>query len=578
MAYKTYHWIGGSTGSTLASRFDWNVASNWRIVTLNDWGGEPIIQIPSESPSGTDTVIIGGNFIIPEGGETLVPFDCISPLLFGGFSGDVSSGGWTDSTYGATGTTYSSTLLQTIIKGNKSKENFNDTDYAINYPFKIIGGGITAGTISTLKSFNLVQGMSFSNWDYLLNNADTRQKAGLKLKTADLILETDASRGLTHHSYLKSLSGWPITVELTLVDNYGSMVGSRDIVTTVDMNCVNTKLKLLNSKVSYINFDQPTIWWPWGKDSPLWTTDSRNGDRCYLDLVKCTVENIDCKSFLVASTDVNCLIGKFNLVPKTTENGGKHRIHFVAPLSLGGTYDTLAAALALRKNPVLSGVTLANINIDLSATTGITLDVDPFNIDGTNVSYMPPLLKLGNPPINTSFPSGITFNCNGIRIVQPVVIVNTYLGKTCYPKYLVYIQSAVNIKTLDVTNTIFSFGQFKTGTSVPLTIQNLILRGESQYNSATTPVDWRIGEVSTNRILGGVVSENPRHIEPYNGRVSSESVTQAYLMGFSGASIIQADTTVNFIPYSIDGNSNTRINQYYINFEEFENIRSLDNR
>ena len=576
--FNTYHWIGGSTGSTLASRFDWNIASNWRIVKPNYWGGEPIVETPSEPPSENDTVIIGGHFSLPEGGETLVPFNCVSPLLFGGFSGDLSNGGWTDSTYGATGTTYSSSLLQMIIKGNKSKENFNDLDYAINYPFKIIGGGITAGTISTLKTLNLVQGMSSSNWDYLLNAANARQKAGLKVKTADLILETDESRGLSYSYAHTTPAGLPITVELTLADNYGSAVGSQNIITSVSMNCVNTKLKLLNSKVSYINFDQPIIWWPWGKDDPRWNTDYRNADRCYIDLVKCTVEDINCTSFLVASTDVDCLIGKINVVPKSVELGGKHRIHFVGPLSLGGTYDTLAAALALRKNPVLRGVTLPNINIDLSATTGLTLSVYPFDVDGTNVSYMPALLKLGNPPITAGTPSGVTFNCGGINIVQPLIIVNTFLGKTCYPKYHVHMQSAMNVKTLDVTNTIFSFGQFRSGANVPLSIKNLILRGQSEYNSTNTPLDWRIGEVSTNGVFGGVVSENPRSIEPYNSRISYDSVNQNYELGFSGASIIQADTTINFIPYSIDGNSNTRTNQYYINPEEFENIRSLDNR
>lgn len=518
-----YYWIGGSTGSTSASRFEWNVASNWRTVKDVIWG-DPAVEVSTEIPGPYDVAIVGGYYNNgSEGGETLVPFTATSPLLFGGFSGDLSNGGWTDSTYGSTGTTYTTSLYSFIVKGKKSKDNFNDLDYSINYPFKIIGGGISAGTISTLKGLSLVSGMNSSNWDYLLTNATSRQKQGLKLKTNDVIIETDASRGITSGtaSELSSPANAPIIVELELIDNYGHGTSIKDIQTSVDFNSVNTNVKLVNSKINYINFEQPLLTW-----GGMTAGSPRNYDRCGLNLSNCIVENISCNSFVALTTDRTCLIGKINIVNTNKE---KSILPVNTNLNFKGTFDVVSAAVSLRQFPTLTGVTLPNININFDK------------------NHKPIFVNVGEEsgPNGTR---GITFDCDFVKITTPATIYLRFYG-------------TANIRTVDLNNSFLQSG-YAGSASIKNTIfiRDLYLRGNSRFlveQYTGTIKDWRIGQVSSNSILGGIITDKLGSINNTNNRLVSNTAT-----------MLIADTTNYFIPYSISGNSNNRINQYYSNIEE----------
>lgn len=80
-----YHWVGATANSV--DKYDWNIASNWIVqstgINTTTASSTPYSRA-TRYPIAGDTVVIG---------ET---FHCLSPLLFGGFSGSTghSAGDW----------------------------------------------------------------------------------------------------------------------------------------------------------------------------------------------------------------------------------------------------------------------------------------------------------------------------------------------------------------------------------------------------------------------------------------------------------------------------------------------------
>jgi hypothetical protein len=281
MAYKTFVWVGGSTASTSADRFNFNIAQNWRErIEATDPSGilQYIYRITTQVPGPGDKVYIG-----TDPGDN-GSYTVTSPLLFGGFSGDVNGGTWaTNSSGGGYGTTWSSALdavnigtdtLNNASIGAPNTQNSSGA-YKFNYPFPVIGGGITQSVISTLKACT-VGGFTPTFWDFILDNRTTQQERGLVLKTDELVVgnlqyqggaQTVWNSNITSQDYIDNaipgISGNFVWIKLKLVDNYGYNPNipniesvknnNRHIVTSCVFTVYNTLIEILDSAFFNVN-------------------------------------------------------------------------------------------------------------------------------------------------------------------------------------------------------------------------------------------------------------------------------------------------------------------------------------
>ena len=135
MGNRSLHWIGSTAGNIDA--FDFNVVSNWKHWTwLN---GRWQYVNASYAPSNSDSVYFGLAY------QGVTPtFICLSPCLFGGYSGG-SSGGtncWANG-MDPSGTTFNTALSLVVIGDYRN----NSGNYS-TYPFPYFGTGITGDTLT----------------------------------------------------------------------------------------------------------------------------------------------------------------------------------------------------------------------------------------------------------------------------------------------------------------------------------------------------------------------------------------------------------------------------------------------
>lgn len=136
MAYRTLFWQG-STAQDISS-FDFSVATNWKEYKYLD--GKYGVYTPTSSPSHADNVYIGDSYM-PTGITSPK-----SPCLFGGYSGNSSSGQW--SVGGATGTTFTSGLADVRFCSPYNQSG----NYSSTYPFPYLGTGLVDDTLDYIIS------------------------------------------------------------------------------------------------------------------------------------------------------------------------------------------------------------------------------------------------------------------------------------------------------------------------------------------------------------------------------------------------------------------------------------------
>ena len=158
----TLHWQGAisGTGHTSVAAYDFNVASNWKVekygTAVSNW------STSLTAPVQNDFISIGESVVAR------------TPLLFGGYTGTMASGGWASNGIpGTTGTTFTSSLNFVNIQ---LKPAF--------YPFPYLGGGISGDIYNYLFSDKITNGAGLTNPAAMGSALDiVRSQAGLKLKT-----------------------------------------------------------------------------------------------------------------------------------------------------------------------------------------------------------------------------------------------------------------------------------------------------------------------------------------------------------------------------------------------------------
>lgn len=157
-----YHWVGATANSV--DKYDWNIANNWIVestgINTTTANSTPYSRA-TRSPIAGDTVIIGDTF------------HCLSPLLFGGFSGSTghSAGDWGNGyTAGATAGGVNLTV-QTDMMAASSIGSYSQISARLRNPDGTFYYGLAmGGPQGATGSFS--QNMTDENFTYLLRAAN----------------------------------------------------------------------------------------------------------------------------------------------------------------------------------------------------------------------------------------------------------------------------------------------------------------------------------------------------------------------------------------------------------------------
>lgn len=157
-----YHWVGATANSV--DKYDWNIASNWIVqstgINTTTANSTPYSRA-TRSPIAGDTVLIGDTF------------HCLSPLLFGGFSGSTghSAGDWGNgytagATAGGVNLTVQTDMLaaSSVASWHRIGDQLRNPDGTFYYGLAMGGPHGASGSFS--------QNMSDENFIYLLQNAN----------------------------------------------------------------------------------------------------------------------------------------------------------------------------------------------------------------------------------------------------------------------------------------------------------------------------------------------------------------------------------------------------------------------
>ena len=163
-----YHWVGATANSV--DKYDWNIAGNWIVestgISTTSSGGKRYARA-TRSPIAADTVIIANTF------------HCLSPLLFGGFSGSTghSAGDWGNGyTAGATAGGIDITV-DTDILARTAPDTWQAYYNTLRNPDGTFYYGLAAGGVwGTTGSFS--QNMTEDNFINLLIQANPHAPMG----------------------------------------------------------------------------------------------------------------------------------------------------------------------------------------------------------------------------------------------------------------------------------------------------------------------------------------------------------------------------------------------------------------
>lgn len=488
-----FWWVGGNgvgvTTGTSKDAYTWNNASNWKFWNPLDGGvWSTATRVPGSVNGSNDIVFVGGLSFGPT---------AYAPLLYGGFSGSSTTGGYATST-GLTfdaGTTTTNTILEVNIKW--------EYGYEQKYPFNVVGGGlnslysmgVTSGSITGVSA---AYGATFG--EYFVNP----HYQSLKLKAQSF--KEESSRANNKSIFLNlvkavSSAGYPVGLftkgsggsgnswnngpsSRSKIHLTGFLNEFRDESRPSD-NFIRTSGDITQIRQDYTDLSQGLYGYPevnLGWNSSGLTLGS------YVGYNLCTVV-----------VDNNSTVGKMNIntlysYPNTTQYLGLPDY----PLTvLGEISDKPLAALGYTLTGGLTGVEYGKLSVNtfpeiFQTTRGITSSQ-------VNVA-------IGN-FLNYSGVTGVGYT--GSAKISSLEIFNNYLSLS--PTNLVFMGS-VAIADAKVVNTKISAWRDAQNSSIDIGSLRMSRQSELLLNAAPNINSWSFGLLpaagTTTQILGGIYADD----------------------------------------------------------------------
>lgn len=501
-----FWWVGGlgtsvTSGSSKDS-YDWNNPSNWKTWNALN-GGEWVTssRVPGAINGTNDIVFVGGLSFGPTAN---------APLLYGGFSGSSTTGGYANST-GLTfdaGTTTNNTLLELNIKW--------EYGYEQKYPFNVVGGGLNSlysmgVTSSSITGASAAYGVTFGNY------STNPHYQSLKVKSR--VFKEESSRANNKTIFLNSVKA---------VDGLGNPVGLFIKGSSLTGNSWNggsttrSKIFLTGFLNEFINESKPSDSFVRNVvDASKIRQDYNDTSLSYglygypeINLgwngVGCTVGSYLGNNLTNLVVDNNSTVGKINIntvyVHKpTTSNVGLENY----PISiLGEVSDKSLAALGYSLTGGPTGAEYGKVTINtlpqiLSNALGVTSD-------SLNVT-------IGN-FLNIS---GLTaFGYTGSSRISRLEIVNQYPDATTTPTNILFMGSAV-VADAKVIKTKISAWKEAQISSIDIGTLRMNNNSELLLNEAPNINSWSFGLLpaigATTQILGGIYGDDTSTIRMSEG-------------------------------------------------------------
>ena len=199
-----YYWVG-ATASAGISRYDFNTPANWQTLfwNSNTTGGAIgwTYQGATSCPGVGDHASVGVSVVHP------APY-AISPLLYGGYSGNSAFGEWSNA-IGSTGTTLNSSLATLAVDMSGSR-----------YPFNYFGGGLTGDVYAWAVTSDGLTTTGF------VGATGLRAVQPMKLKVNRQYMITTKASSLADILQVKSVNIAPGTTGTSLVSTSMNIMGT----------------------------------------------------------------------------------------------------------------------------------------------------------------------------------------------------------------------------------------------------------------------------------------------------------------------------------------------------------------
>jgi hypothetical protein len=558
MANKTFVWIGGLTGSG-ANRFSWHEPGNWAIEQKENGVYYYYGNDTGTVPGPLDTVKIGVPGYDASDTSGTYKWKVHAPLLWGGFLGGISGGHWGGLSYGftagpyqqsitkqgLTGTTFNSSLARFEVNGKFGgwgPDSFYNTYFYFNYPYPVIGGGLTGDNIELLKGVS-VAGMTFANWDYLAENC-TDAQSSLRIKTNKVVLSGEQNDTVSKYNQQTvwnnySLDGnWASRyqnrkntkrrVYLTLVDNLGTTGGvatKNNINTSVVVDGTGIEAYLKDSKIISLNTD---FYLEEAKENAYPGFNPQRTNIIYpvnIVLDNCAVMSITSNEYpFLLTTYPNCVIG--TITAKFVKNIFKSSaIQAVGitwdetkPLhNLTGQFSTKAATAVLYPGTTL-GYEDTNFNYSFNNTQLKQLFYDITTYSGglavpqEGKTLASCIVQLGDKDLSPqigNYPLGGTFAAyGGVFAGVPDYAINNPSDNMKNLTKVVFGNTG-KIETLDLKGTV-SYGDRSLDTNDVISIMTCKVGFYSafNFNKSLAFKNWRFGFINGITYAGGLIFDD----------------------------------------------------------------------
>lgn len=317
-------WVGSTAGayvanagttawiaSNIVDQYNFNKSGNWYVSSIINgtyrWGAT------SGTPSNGDTVIFGGESSVttPTGfynnTESFGWTAAKSPCLFGGFSGGVGSGSWSNTSGVASGTTFTTPL--NYIIGNMGA-----------YTFPYLGGGIT-GDVANWCALRDGVSAGWHTLQYSSGIRDPQQNLKLKWKTYNSFTNTKTLNGFPvdaagvsyTNTFIYDFDAVKAIVQVGSTGATGATANSGLVQNILSFTSRGAGLRVRNGSIGTVILNSGSIG-PWNYPEQIQLSPYGTYNDCGIELYNSIIGSLDVYKWQ-ATYVRGCTLGLVNVYP-----------------------------------------------------------------------------------------------------------------------------------------------------------------------------------------------------------------------------------------------------------------------